>query len=139
MPAVTDLFRDLAAEHADLDDVVAGLAPQAWAAPTPAAGWDVRDSISHLCFFDEMAVMALTDPERFDTHRAGLLATMTGAAGAPGPNRSPPHPTSPSAGSWVTPRCSSPGGGQPGPPASTPRLRQPRPTPGRASPGMAHR
>ena len=33
--------------------------------PTPAAGWDIRDSISHLCFFDEAAQLALTDAPAF--------------------------------------------------------------------------
>lgn len=74
------LRADLAAEHAALDAIVAALEPAAWATPTPAEGWDVRDSISHLCYFDETATLAVTDPEGFAAHVAELTS---GAAGTP--------------------------------------------------------
>ena len=50
---------DLTAEHAALDRVVVALADEAWDRSTPAAGWSIRDSISHLWFFDQRARMAL--------------------------------------------------------------------------------
>lgn len=81
-PTVADLLVDLAAEHASLDEVVAALPAPAWATATPAAGWDVRDSVSHLCYFDEAATLALTDSDGFETHKADLIATM-GAGAAP--------------------------------------------------------
>jgi uncharacterized protein (TIGR03084 family) len=59
------LLADLAAEHADLDAVVAPLEPEAWATPTPAEGWDVADTISHLHFFDAAATRAAVDPDGF--------------------------------------------------------------------------
>jgi uncharacterized protein (TIGR03084 family) len=62
MEAICD---DLAAEHADLDRIVAALPDAAWDTSTPSPGWAVRDQISHLWFFDQRAVMALTDPEAF--------------------------------------------------------------------------
>jgi uncharacterized protein (TIGR03084 family) len=65
---------DLAAEHADLDRVVAGLDDAGWDTPTPAPGWAVRDQISHLWFFDQRAVMALTDPDAFAADAQRLLA-----------------------------------------------------------------
>jgi uncharacterized protein (TIGR03084 family) len=71
-PTVADLCADLAAEHSSLDAVVANLPDPAWSNPTPAAGWDVRDSISHLCFFDEAATLALTDPAGFEALRRQL-------------------------------------------------------------------
>jgi uncharacterized protein (TIGR03084 family) len=64
-PTIVDLCSDLAAEQASLDAVVAPLPVASWSMPTPAAGWDIRDSISHLCFFDEAAQLALTDPPAF--------------------------------------------------------------------------
>lgn len=68
------ILSDLAAEHADLDAVVADLSPTEWARPTPAEGWTVRDQIAHLAFFDEAAALAAADPEAF----AGELARAAG-------------------------------------------------------------
>ncbi len=56
---------DLAAEHADLDEALAGLDEQEWDTPTPAPGWSIRHQIAHLAFFDEQARLAATDPEAF--------------------------------------------------------------------------
>ena len=73
---------ELAAEHAALDARVGGLSPQAWALPTPAAGWSVADQVSHLSYFDAKAVLALTDPRAFAAHLevdGRALAAGTGA------------------------------------------------------------
>jgi uncharacterized protein (TIGR03084 family) len=79
LPDIDELGRDLAAEHAALDQVVATRPDDAWATPSPAAGWDVRDCISHLCYFDESATLALTDPEAFEVAKAALIrATLDG-------------------------------------------------------------
>ncbi len=63
--AVQELLSDLAAEHLSLDGVVATLEPAAWDLVTPAAPWTVRDQISHLAFFDEMAAQSALSPEAF--------------------------------------------------------------------------
>jgi uncharacterized protein (TIGR03084 family) len=44
--------------------VVAGLPAAAWVAPTAAEGWDVRDHVAHLAFFDEAATLAVVDAQR---------------------------------------------------------------------------
>ncbi|MGH9115178.1 MAG: maleylpyruvate isomerase family mycothiol-dependent enzyme, partial [Acidimicrobiales bacterium] len=80
MPAISELCADLAAEQHSLDSVVAGLAPEGWATPTPAAGWDLGDSISHLCYFDETAALAIDDPAAFEAHKSALLQAL-GAGG----------------------------------------------------------
>src|SRR5580704_13971169 len=36
-----------------------------WGLATPAAGWAVRDQVSHLAFFDDAATMAIVDPDAF--------------------------------------------------------------------------
>lgn len=78
MPAdLGPLCADLAAEHADLDRLVAGLEVAAWDRPTPAEGWAVRDQISHLAHFDERATLAVTDPDGFAEHLAEVLADLT--------------------------------------------------------------
>jgi uncharacterized protein (TIGR03084 family) len=76
-PTIAELLGDLAAEHAALDVVVAGLDDDGWLTPTPATGWDVRDCISHLCYFDVAAALALTAEDAFETHKTELVAAMT--------------------------------------------------------------
>src|SRR4051794_13352585 len=43
------------AETADLDATLTGQPAAAWARPTPAAGWDVRDSVAHIALGNELA------------------------------------------------------------------------------------
>lgn len=80
MPTITDLCRDLAAEEASLDVVLSGLVNEDWHRPTPAQGWDVQDSLSHLCFFEEAAGLAVTDRAAFEAHRDRLLADLVSGA-----------------------------------------------------------
>jgi uncharacterized protein (TIGR03084 family) len=65
---------DLAAEHDALDSLVSTLADAQWLTPTPSPGWAIRDQISHLWFFDQRAVMALTDVDAFSADIEWLLA-----------------------------------------------------------------
>ena len=65
MPDLSSLCIDLAAEHADLDAIVSPLAPARWDELTPAEPWTVRDQIGHLAFFDEQALRASSEPDRF--------------------------------------------------------------------------
>jgi len=73
-PDFPALLADLGAEEAALDRVVADLDPAAWATPTPAEGWDVRDSIAHLAWTEDLAVLALGDPDAFVVQRDEVLA-----------------------------------------------------------------
>lgn len=63
---------DLQAEHAALDTVLE--ATSDWDMPTPAEGWSVRDTVSHLWFFDQRARLALTDAEAFAADAEALMA-----------------------------------------------------------------
>jgi len=72
-PGLDAILADLAAEHADLDAVVAPLGDAQWETPTPAEGWAVRDQVGHLAYFDGEARRAITDPEGFT---AGLAAIV---------------------------------------------------------------
>ena len=78
---------DLAAEHADLDAVLGQVTD--WNTPTPAEGWSIRDSVSHLWFFDQRAVMALTDPDAFAADAAELMARGVDISVEPGRAVSP--------------------------------------------------
>lgn len=64
-PGLNAITSDLAEESSDLDRIVAALDLVDWDRPTPAVGWTVRDQISHLAYFDDVATLALNDPDAF--------------------------------------------------------------------------
>jgi uncharacterized protein (TIGR03084 family) len=64
------LAADLAAESAVTRALVAGLDEAGWHTPTPAAGWDVADQISHLAYFDEVTVRSAVHPAEFEAELA---------------------------------------------------------------------
>jgi uncharacterized protein (TIGR03084 family) len=72
--SMASLCHELEAETADLDRLLAGLGEQGWATPTPAEGWDIRDQVGHLAFFDDQALDAIVDPDGFRARRDVLLA-----------------------------------------------------------------
>lgn len=74
--AIEAVIADLEAETPSLRALISGLpeGPTGWGAPTPATGWAVRDQISHLAFFDDVAVRSATDPEGFTAEVLPQLA-----------------------------------------------------------------
>jgi uncharacterized protein (TIGR03084 family) len=79
MPAdLGALIEDLAAETAALCVILDSLADDDWQLPTPAPGWTIADQVSHLAYFDEIAVISATDHEAF----AARLARLTQAGEA---------------------------------------------------------
>jgi uncharacterized protein (TIGR03084 family) len=68
------LCDDLLGETADLEAMVTGLDTAGWATPTPAEGWDVRDQVGHLAYFDDRARESMTDRDTFVTHREEVLS-----------------------------------------------------------------
>jgi uncharacterized protein (TIGR03084 family) len=64
-PDLNAVISDLVSEHSDLDRIVASVDRAGWDRPTPAVGWAVRDQISHLAYFDDVAALALGDPDAF--------------------------------------------------------------------------
>jgi uncharacterized protein (TIGR03084 family) len=64
------LAADLAAESAVTRALVAGLDEAGWHTPTPAAGWDIADQISHLAYFDEVTVRSALHPAEFEAELA---------------------------------------------------------------------
>lgn len=65
---------DLIDEHASLEQLVERLTEAEWDTPTAAPGWTVRDQVSHIWFFDQRALMAMTDPDAFAADAAALMA-----------------------------------------------------------------
>lgn len=66
----------LAAQHADLADVLGSLAPSDWQRPTRCPGWSVADVVLHLAQTDEMAIASL------EGRTAGFIAERTAGAAA---------------------------------------------------------
>jgi uncharacterized protein (TIGR03084 family) len=66
-----EICADLRAEHADLDALVASLGDRGWDTATPAEPWTIKDQVSHLTYFDERALLAATEPDRFRAWRDG--------------------------------------------------------------------
>jgi uncharacterized protein (TIGR03084 family) len=76
MPAdMTALADDLTAESAVTRGLIAGLDEAGWRTPTPAAGWEITDQISHLAYFDEVTVRSATRPQEFLAELAAAEAT----------------------------------------------------------------
>jgi len=73
---------DLRAEHDALDAIVADLTPEQWASPTPAEGWDVRETIVHIVQADEAGHLAVVDPEEFERRKTLVLAEGLDAFGS---------------------------------------------------------
>jgi len=52
---MTEIVDDFEAESTALDALLGQLTDEQWLTPTPADGWDVRDSITHLAVANELA------------------------------------------------------------------------------------
>jgi uncharacterized protein (TIGR03084 family) len=68
------LLDDLEAETRVVRALIADLDDAGIDTPTPAEGWDVRDQLTHLAYFDETARQAAVDPDTFRREAAELLA-----------------------------------------------------------------
>lgn len=54
-----DILAALAAQHAELDELLAGRSEAEWRHPSPCAGWDAADVLLHLEQTDRLAVASL--------------------------------------------------------------------------------
>jgi uncharacterized protein (TIGR03084 family) len=70
---IEQLTGDLAAESGELGKVLRRLATADWDKETPAAGWNVRDQVTHLAFFDDATLLSITDRPAFEAQRGELL------------------------------------------------------------------
>ncbi len=70
------ICRDLQDEYQCLDDLVAVLGDEAWAALTHCAGWKVKDQICHIAYFDAAAREAVTDAPAFARSAAALFKDL---------------------------------------------------------------
>jgi uncharacterized protein (TIGR03084 family) len=73
---VASLVAELHSEQDELLAVVRELDDDAWLTPTPAWGWDVRDTIAHLADTDEMAI----DTVRGGSHAINVVAARAASS-----------------------------------------------------------
>jgi uncharacterized protein (TIGR03084 family) len=78
MASLDQIVADLRAETGELDTLVAPLANDRWAAPTPAPGWSIAHQIGHLLWTDRMALSAVTDETAFAKFLEAAAATPAG-------------------------------------------------------------
>jgi uncharacterized protein (TIGR03084 family) len=70
-----ELLDDLGAEQQWLQTLLESIAADDWLRPTPARGWDVRDTVAHLADTDEMAMATATGTSGSLNERAGVSAS----------------------------------------------------------------
>jgi uncharacterized protein (TIGR03084 family) len=68
--------RDALAEHDDLRAILVDIPSEDWERPTPAAGWTIRDQVSHLAYFDGAARLSMVDPDAFRAVRDEAVADI---------------------------------------------------------------
>jgi uncharacterized protein (TIGR03084 family) len=76
------LISDLASEADALDALLGSLGDGQWLTPTPAQGWDIRDSIAHVAIGDELAFECVTENRVPKLMQEGLEAILEGDASA---------------------------------------------------------
>jgi uncharacterized protein (TIGR03084 family) len=74
---------DLQAESDDLFAMLGHLDADQWDVLTPADPWTVRDSVSHLAYFDGTATLAATDEDAFKASAKVLLSSKVDDVGIP--------------------------------------------------------
>ncbi len=72
-----DLCRELADEHAALDEIVKDLSDSKWDTVTPFYDWTIRDEICHIAYFDDKANLAATNPDGFHKDMEKIFEGIT--------------------------------------------------------------
>ncbi|MDT5346976.1 MAG: hypothetical protein QOH91_263 [Mycobacterium sp.] len=71
------LLADLRHESDGLLACLDGLRTDQWEELTPALGWAIRDQVSHLAYFDDVAYLVITDAAGFQLVADGLVSNGT--------------------------------------------------------------
>ena len=59
------ICNDLAMEQQELDTIVANLSEDQWKTMTPSEGWDIKEQIRHIAYFEDRARHCASNPEAF--------------------------------------------------------------------------
>jgi uncharacterized protein (TIGR03084 family) len=76
------LLEDLSGETQLLTERLKGAGAGVWDRPTPAPGWTVRDQVTHLAYFDDMAVLAAINPSAFNAGKEDALRDVDAFTGS---------------------------------------------------------
>jgi uncharacterized protein (TIGR03084 family) len=68
------ICEDLRTEHEELDAVLSDLDEDQWMIMTPSPGWNIKDQVRHLAYFDDRAALAASDPDAFGKHLEEVMA-----------------------------------------------------------------
>jgi uncharacterized protein (TIGR03084 family) len=74
----SEVLRDHGDEVAALDALLSTLSDDDWLKPTPAEGWDTRDSVAHLAVGDEMALECVLLDRVPEGMQRGMDASVAG-------------------------------------------------------------
>jgi uncharacterized protein (TIGR03084 family) len=69
---------DLKAEHEALEAVLLDLDEKQWMTMTPSPGWNIKDQICHLAYFDGRVALSVVDPGAFNRHLEEVMTDMNG-------------------------------------------------------------
>jgi uncharacterized protein (TIGR03084 family) len=72
------ICRDLNAEHEALEALLEKLDESQWQTMTPSPGWNIKDQIRHLAYFDEQAALSATDTSKFNRHLEEVFGDLEG-------------------------------------------------------------
>jgi len=75
-----EIISDLKEEYEVLDAIVSGLDEKEWNIKTPFFNWTAKDTISHLAYYDNAAMLSATDAKAFENIQqicSPALQTMT--------------------------------------------------------------
>ena len=74
-----ELCRELENEYHTLDLILEKLDQKGWSLVTPFDNWTIGEEIGHLAYYDNKAILAVTDPGSFKSHLKELMATCKDA------------------------------------------------------------
>ena len=80
--ALRRVVEDFADESRALGSLLETLDEDTWLTPTPAAGWDIRDSVAHLAVGDELALECVVYDRNPTVMDEGLAAVIEGEEAA---------------------------------------------------------
>lgn len=72
------ICRDLNAEHEALEGVLEKLDELQWQTMTPSAGWNIKDQVRHLAYFDGRAALSATNASKFNRHLEEVFGDLEG-------------------------------------------------------------